>query len=285
MATRAGTYDKRNSKPRPASTLTRTTAPSAIRAFVILFCARRSTASSFMVASLRCCSVSGIGSGAAGPRPPVPVHPSSCAAAGARSRYRMGLPRVRGDHPADGERQAAESALAPCPHRLSGSWCLLPAAASPPGSPTMVNSGRALFKSAHAPDTCFPRRARPSPRLLGDHPVRPSFMKSQISDSTSYSRHFTDHRQAAFRRHPCQGGVPGARRLPRYVFWVPGWLHPLRTPVLIDRSADGYRTQQHSLCLGRKPAVLSHRKAASLKASSTASSAACRSPASPTGQT
>ena len=115
----------------------------------------------------------------------------------------------------------------------------------------MVNSGRALFKSAHAPDTCFPRRARPSPRLPGDHPVRPSFMKSQISDSTSYSRHFTDHRQAAFRQHPCQGGVPGARRLPRYVFSVPGWLHPSRTPVLIDRSADGYRTQQHSLCLGR----------------------------------
>lgn len=51
--------------------------------------------------------------------------------------------------------------------------------------------------------------------------------------------------------HPCQGGTPGARRLPGHVFWLPGWPHPLPTPVLIGRSAGGYRAQQPSLCLRR----------------------------------
>jgi hypothetical protein len=48
-------------------------------------------------------------------------------------------------------------------------------------------------------------RARPGPQMPGDQPVRPSFTKPQISDSTSYPRHFTDHRQAAFRPAPGSG--------------------------------------------------------------------------------
>jgi hypothetical protein len=77
--------------------------------------------------------------------------------------------------------------------------------------------------------------------------------------------------------HPCQGGVPGAR-LPGHVFWVPGWPHPLPTPVLIGRSAGGYRAQQPAFVSGGQPAIMSHRKAAGLKASRTTSSAARRSP-------
>jgi hypothetical protein len=65
----------------------------------------------------------------------------------------------------------------------------------------------------------------------------------QTSDSTSYPRHspITARQRSAL--HPCQGGGPGARRLPGHVFWAPGWPHPLPMPVLIDRSADGYRAQ------------------------------------------
>lgn len=45
--------------------------------------------------------------------------------------------------------------------------------------------------------------------------------------------------------------MPGARRLPGHVFWIPGWPHPPPTPVLIGRSAGGYRAQQPSPCLRR----------------------------------
>jgi hypothetical protein len=116
----------------------------------------------------------------------------------------------------------------------------------------MASSGGAFFRSAHASDTCFATVPCLVPQMPGDHPVRPSF-ETSVSDSTSYPRHFADHRQAAFRPAPCQGGGPGARRLLGHVFWVPGWPHPLPTPVLIGRSADGYRAQQPSLSL-RRPA-------------------------------
>jgi hypothetical protein len=64
--------------------------------------------------------------------------------------------------------------------------------------------------------------------MLGDHPVRPFFMKPQTSDSTSIPgiSPITVGQRSAL--HPYQDGGPGGRRLPGHAFWVPGWLHRFR---------------------------------------------------------
>jgi hypothetical protein len=111
--------------------------------------------------------------------------------------------------------------------------------------------GRGLLQISSRVGYVLCHRARSGPQMLGDHPVRPSFTKPQISDSTSCPRHSPITARQRSTLHPCQSGAPGARRLPGHVFWRPGWPHPLPTPVLIDRSAGGYRAQQPSLCLRR----------------------------------
>jgi hypothetical protein len=83
-------------------------------------------------------------------------------------------------------------------------------ASSPPaGSPSRVigdgQLGQGLLQVSARIGYVLCHRARPSPQIPGDHPVRPSFTKPQISDSTSYPRHFADHRQAAFRPAPVSG--------------------------------------------------------------------------------
>ena len=130
----------------------------------------------------------------------------------------------------------------------------------------MASSCRAFFKSAHASDTCS--ATVPSRQMPGDHPVRPSFTKPQISDSTSYPRHSPITVQAAFRRAPrvraaCPppGGSPATSSG-----------HPAgRTRFRRQCSSAAPRTATaHSnprFVSGGQPAIMSHRAAASLKAS------------------
>src|SRR5690349_15566766 len=106
----------------------------------------------------------------------------------------MGLPRVRGDHPAGGKRQTAEPALAPYPHRPSDSWCLLPASSVPAWVIGDGQLGQGLLQVSARIGYVLCHRARPSPQMLGDHPVRPSFMK--LSDKRLYVV------SPAFRRSP-----------------------------------------------------------------------------------
>ena len=141
----------------------------------------------------------------------------------------------------------------------------------------MASPGRAFFRSAHASDTYFATVPGLVPRcpaiIRFVHPLKP-----QISDSTSYPRHFADHRQAAFRPAPVSGQAgPAPGGSPATSSGHPAGRTRFRRRC--SRSpADGYRAQQPAFVSGRQPAIMSHRTAANLKASRTASSAARRSP-------
>jgi hypothetical protein len=93
--------------------------------------------------------------------------------------------------------------------------------------------------------------------MLGDHPVRPFFMKT--SDKRLYvdPRHFADYRRAAFGSAPVSGRRAQGRRLPGHAFWVPGWLHRFRRRYSSTLCGRLPRTATPRFVSSGQPAIMS----------------------------